>query len=220
MHTNHRRSIITGLALAFAVILTGCATADPDPGITGGAPAAESSGTLDQLIADGLANAKSDFQRQVLEKAQETGQISEADWKEANNQHKECMAAKGYTIEIIYQGSRALVQGEADNTGSVDEQKAAGERSQQANTECYEKTAAFINEIYAYLNGGQESGGMDGDTVQRAVLACLIDRGLAPDNTSYDEFLADLEQNGGKQFAPNGQKNEAEIAKCWMENTQ
>ncbi|MDJ1370252.1 hypothetical protein C7K25_02495 [Gulosibacter molinativorax] len=222
MKTHYRRRFATILALAGALLITGCASTETDPApaspdanvIDGG-----NTSTLDLLISDGLANAQSDFQREVLQEARESGQISEDDWKEANNQYKACLVAKGYEVEVIYNGTDVLIQGEAETEGTVDEQKAAGELRQQADRECYEKTSAFINEIYSYLNGGQQAGGLDGDTVQRAVLACLIDRDLVPSDTSYDGFLADLEQNGGKQFTPNGQENEEDIAACWVENT-
>ena len=220
MRNPYSGRLATLFVLAGALLMSGCAGTDPSPApsdaevIDGGA-----NSTLDQLIADGRANAQSDFQKEVLQEAQQSGQISEEDWKEANNQYKECLVAKGYNVEVIYEGTDVLIQGEAETEGTVDEQKAAGEQRQQADRECYAKTSAFINEIYAYLNGGQQAGGLDGDTVQRAVLACLIERDLVPEDTSYDEFVADLEQNGGKQFTPNGQENEEDIAACWVENT-
>jgi len=222
MRTQSLRSLAT-LAFAAAVLLTGCTAgspsaaeppAGPSAGSTDGGGGAGSSDMLDQMIADGLANAKSDFQREVLTQAQETGTISEADWKEAHSQEKKCLADQGYTVEMIYEGTKVLTQSEIDEN----ESSADAEKRKQASMECYEKTSSFINEIYSYLNGDGEAG-MDGDTVQRAVLACLIERELVPAELAYDEFVADLEQNDGKQYAPNGQPNEEEIAQCWIENT-
>lgn len=218
MHFKPLRTL-TVFALAAAMMLTGCA---PGTGnatdMTGGAPnSAEGSvpsDTLEQMIADGLANAKSDFQREVLTKAKTTGEISEADWKEANNQNKECLAAKGFNVEILYEGTKVLVQHEINES----ETQAQAEEWNQATQTCYEKTSSFINEIYSYLAGDENGQGFDGDTAQRAVLACLIERKLVPADTSYDEFVADLEQNNGKQFSGQGQPNEKDFTQCWVEN--
>ncbi|MCX4471354.1 hypothetical protein OOK41_13725 [Micromonospora sp. NBC_01655] len=212
-------ALLAALCVTSALALTGCSTAPETPAAEPSVAAPSDgggAGAVDKLIRDGLANAKSDFQKEVLTTAKDTGKISEADWKEANNRFKDCLAAKGYQIELIFQGSKVLTQTVA---GSGDRSEADKQADAKASQECYEKTSAFINEVYALLaGGGQEKP--DGDATQRAVLACLIDRGLVPEDTKYDEFLADLEQ-GGKQFTPQqGSKNEAAVAKCWVENTQ
>lgn len=216
---NRGFALIAALCVASALTLTGCTTTPVPPSTEPSAvsPGADGgTGALDKLIQDGLANAKSDFQKEVLKTAKDTGKISEADWKEANNRFKECLAAKGYQVELVFQGSKVLTQTVADDG---DRSEADKQADAEASQECYEKTSAFINEVYALLAGGGQDK-PDGDTTQRAVLACLIDRGLAPKGTSYDEFLADLEQ-GGKQFTPQeGSSNQEAVAKCWIENTQ
>ena len=40
-----------------------------------------------------------------------------------------------------------------------------------------------------------------------------------PNGTSYDEFLADLEQQNGQGFNPDGGPDEELIAACWVEMT-
>ncbi|MFB9748107.1 hypothetical protein [Leifsonia shinshuensis] len=169
--------------------------------------------TLDSLISDGLRQAKSEFQKEVLTKARETGSISEADWKEANNRYKACLDEQGYAADLLYDGSKVLMAFDADSN----ESEAAKKTRQAADLACYQKTSAFINEVYAYLNGGSDRP--DADAVQRAVLACLIDRKLVPADTSYDQFLADLEQNEGKQFGAQSAADEEAVTKCWIENT-
>lgn len=213
MLTSALRRALAGLALVSVLALAGCSSTPPEPRPSNSG--SNGSETLTQMIDTGLANAQSDFQEEVLTEAKKTGQISEADWKEANNRYKTCLTEQGFQVEIIYRGSTVQIQGEVDGKQTPADREAR----QKADLSCYQKTAAHINEIYAYLNDDGSGNGLDGDTVQRAVLACLIDRELAPADTTYDEFVADLEQNDGKQFAPNGQDNEAEITKCWMENT-
>lgn len=205
------------LAVTLALTFTGCSSA-PETSTPAPPAQTETSGQSDalaQLIEEGLAQAESDFQREVLTEAKETGQISEADWKEANNRFKECMADLGRDVEIIYEGSRALVMEEADGPDKQAMENNAAERNQE-NMQCHKKTSGFINEVYEYINGN--SGGSV-DDVQRAVLNCLIERELIPADTTYEQFVTDLEQNEGKQYGPSGGDNEEEMTACWIENT-
>ncbi len=205
------------LAATLALTFTGCSSA---PELDTPAPPTQTeqsgqSDALTQLIEDGLAQAESDFQVDVLTKAKETGQISEADWKEANNRFKECMADLGRDVEIVYEGSRALVMEEADTLNKDDMQGTSADRNQDT-IQCQKKTNGFINEIYEYINGNSAGSA---DDVQRAVLTCLIERELVPADTTYEQFVTDLEQNEGKQYSPSGGDNEDEITACWIENT-
>lgn len=202
-------AVVGGLAFA------GCAPSDssqeqPSPSTS------SSSDALSQMIEEGLAEAESDFQREVLTKAKRSGEVSEADWKEANNRYKTCLADQGYDVELIFQGSKVQTIRDAEEGEAGDANNADTQKRQQVDIECYAKTSAFINEIYDYING---TGGMDGDQVQRAVLQCLLDRGLVPKDTTYDEFLADLDQGEGQQFNPKGGPNEEKIMECWVEMT-
>lgn len=203
------------LAATLALTFTGCSST---PEVKTPAPPTQSeqsgqSDALTQLIEEGLAQAGSDFQVEVLTKAKETGQISEADWKEANNRFKECMADLGRDVEIVYEGSRALVMEEAGTLNEDDMEGSAADRNQDT-VQCQKKTNGFINEIYEYINGNSAGSS---DDVQRAVLNCLIERELVPADTTYEQFVTDLEQNEGKQYS--GGDNEDEITACWIENT-
>lgn len=193
--------------------LVGCA----QHGSVGDEARGENAGKLEQVISDGLSAANSDWQVEVLSRAQESGNISEQDWKEANSRYLACVEDKGYSGEIIYEGAEAFLQTEVDPGLSEAEMVAEDMKTQVDTLECYDKTSAYINEAYLYLNGGLAD--TDVDSLQRAVLACLIDGDLVPKETTYEEFAADLEQNDGKQFMPNGQANETAIAKCWEENS-
>lgn len=209
-----RRGLVA-LAVVSGLALAGCApsatTQEPVPPST-----SSSSDALNQLIEDGLAEAGSDFQKEVLTKAKQSGEISEADWKEANNRYKSCMADQGYEVELVFQGSKVQTIRDAEEGETGDADNSVNRKRQQVDIECYAKTSAFINEVYDYING---TGSMDGDQIQRAVFKCLVDRGLVPKDTTYDEFLADLEQQGGKGFNPEGGPHEAEIRACWVETT-
>lgn len=170
MQTSLLRRAAACLALVAAMALAGCAgspSASPSAASNDG-----SSDALTQMIDDGIAQAQSDFQKEVLTRAKETGTISEADWKEANNRYKACLSEQGIQAEIVYQGSKVQVQAVQSGKDTPESREA----SQKADLACYQKTSAFINEIYAYLNDDGSGNGMDGDTAQRAVLKCLIDR--------------------------------------------
>lgn len=202
-------TVVGGLALAGCAASTNDQEAPPPSSST-------SSDALEQLIEDGLAEAESDFQKEVLTKAKQSGEISEADWKEANNRYKSCLADQGYEVELVFQGSKVQTIRDAEEGETGDPNNPNTQKRQRIDIECYAKTSAFINEVYDYING---NGGMDGDQMQRAVLQCLLDRGLVPKDTTYDEFLADLDQGDGQQFNPEGGPDEEQIMECWIEMT-
>lgn len=203
------------LALVAGLFLTGCsAAADPD----GSAPVsstqqADSGATEDAnlatLIDRGLQEVQSDFQREVLQKAKDTGELSEADWKEANNRFVQCAEDGGLEVELMYQGAEVQYISPAGED-STEEQRAM---ENELVLECEMKTNAFIKEVYAYLN---QSGGSGEDyAMERAIMACLVDRDLAPEDITFEQFMADLE-TGTSEFAPGASE---EHAACWMENS-
>lgn len=205
--------------IALASLASGCSqdrpTADdPAPGTP--EQSAPASGTLESLIADGLREAGSDFQRELLEQVRKTGELSEADWKEANNRYVACMAEHGRTIELVYQGATVLEREQADQGGLTDHEAAQDERI-KTEQECMMKTKAFINEVYAYLHGETNPGNsVDGETVERKILACLIERGLVPEDSTYEQFINDLNTNEGREF---GGGSSEEAGACWRDNT-
>lgn len=174
-----------------------------------------STDTLKELIDDGLANAKSDFQKQVLKKVQEKGELGEADWKEANEQCKACLIAAGQSVELVYEGTQILIKGEV-NEGSEPGNEEAQQREREQDTECYEKTSMYINEIYAYLN--DEGSAQNHEEVERAVYDCLIETGLIPKDTTFDEFSAELPQDEGPQISDEETPVD-EQAECWEKVT-
>ena len=205
------------IAVAFFTGCTSAGTSSGDASLPGAGGSNEKAGetdVLDMLIEDGLANAKSDFQREVIAEAKKSGVISEADWKEANNRYVECLTLKGHKVELIYEGTKVLTVEETSERESEQERQ----RRRRSDHECYEKTSAFINDIYTHLNGGPGSE-KSGDEVLRAVFACLIDRELVPKDTTFDQFAADLQTNEGKAFGGEGEPNDEAFANCWKENT-
>lgn len=214
------KKLIPTLTLAALVALaSGCGqdadTADDPP--TGTAQQGDpASGTLEALIADGLREAGSDFQRELLQQVRDTGELSEADWKEANSRYVACMAEHGRTIELVYQGATVLEREQADQ-GSLTNHEATQDERIKTEQECMMKTKAFINEVYAYLHGEANPGdSADGETVERKILACLIERGLVPKDSTYEQFLNDLNTNEGREFGGGASE---EAAACWRDNT-
>ncbi|UBH05876.1 hypothetical protein K8P10_001387 [Leucobacter sp. Psy1] len=194
-------------AVLTALLLAGCTSGSPEE------PAPEEPETLAQMIEEGLANAQSDFQREVLEKAKETGEISEADWKEANNQKKECMAAMGYEMDVVYEGSKVLWIMDLDEAEDEEAQK----KRDRDTIDCSEKTSAYIDEIYSFLAGDQP--GADGSDPLRAVFDCLVKNDLIPKDTTFDEFQASSGYDEDEQPSDEESPEDEAIAKCWADNT-
>ncbi len=195
-------------ALLCSLFLIGCSTLPAHPS----GSTEDDSGVLGKMLDDGLANAPSEFQQEVLMKFKKSGVLGESEWKEANNRRKNCFIEKGYAAEVVYVGSNAQMRVEVEGVETPAEQ----ERRRQVDVDCYQQTSAYINEIYDYLNGGSHR--YEGDAVERAVFECLVKRELIPHHTKYDEFLSDLENNEGKQFSSNGSKNGEDFSRCWAEN--
>ncbi len=211
---------LAGVALLSLLPLTACsapnaetAPVGPRTNTAGSAPSIDS---LNKLIDSVRNDVKSDFQKKILDKAKQTGEITESDWKEANNKFVTCMAELGASVQLQFDGARVQYLRDAE-TGTKRDDEAAKQKRADQHLECYSKTSMGINEVYQYLN--ESSASTDGDEIQRAVLKCLIERKLVPESTTYDEFLADLQKDGPREFSPSGQENEEEIAKCWIENT-
>lgn len=201
-------AVVTAIVLPLTLLLSGCAE-DSEARVD------ESENTLQALIDDGLANAKSDFQKEVLSKAQESGEISEADWKEANEQYESCLIDAGQNVELVYEGSQVLVKGEVNEGGEPGDDETR-QREREENAKCYEKTSMYINEIYAYLNdGGTEQ---DHEEVERAVYECLIETGVIPKDTTFDEFASELAKDEGPQIS-NEETPVDEQAECWEKVT-
>lgn len=197
-------AVVFAIVLPFTLLLSGC-SGDTEMRVD------ESTDTLQELIDDGLANAKSDFQKQVLKKVQEKGELSEADWKEANEQYKACLIAAGHDVELVYEGTQVLIKGKVSEGGEPGDEEAQ-QREREQDTECYEKTSMYINEIYAYLN--DDGSEQDHEEVERAVHECLIDTGVLPESTTFEEFSAELKKDEGPQIS-NEDTPEDEQAECW-----
>lgn len=200
--------VLAAIVLPLSLLLSGCAE-DTEMRVD------KSTNALQELIDDGLANAKSDFQKEVLNQAQKSGEISEADWKEANEQYKSCLIAAGQDVELVYEGAQVHVRGEAKEGGDPTDEKAQQQEREQ-DIECYEKTSMYINEIYAYLNGdGSEH---DSEEIERSVYDCLIETGVIPPETTFDEFSSELSKDEGPQIS-NEDTPEDEQAECWEKAT-
>lgn len=185
-----RTSVLAAAVLTSAVFLGGC-SAQPT------APNDNTSDALQEMIADGLANAPSDFQQEVLAEAQKSGEISEASWKEANEQYQSCLTDLGRNVELVYVGAQVQIRGEVEADEAIDE--ASRQKEREEDTACYEKTSMYINEIYAYLH--DDSAEEENDQLERAVYACLIETKVIPKDTTFEEFSAELAAGGDTKFS-------------------
>lgn len=208
----HRTPIwrAASLSLVLAAVLGGCSTntsssAEEDS-------TAQTSDSVSELIEDGLANAQSEFQREVLEKAQKSGTISEADWKEANNQFLDCMIDKGHDMELVYEGSQVMVRGEAGANEAPGGDEAEQTARQEDFSDCSAKTSDYINEIYSYLNS--DGSTQDPEEIERAVYDCLIESEVIPKDTTFDEFSRELSSGEGTQVTDENTP-EGEYDACW-----
>ncbi|WP_029088612.1 hypothetical protein [Brevibacterium album] len=206
-------------ALSACLLLTACSAPAEEPSSTDpAAPQEQPAGsgaddTLAQLIDKGLEQVQSDFQREVLQKAKETGEVSEADWKEANNRLAQCAKDGGLEIELMYQGAEVQYISPA-GTDSTEETRA---KENELILECEMKTNAFIKDAYAYLNGSQGPG--EDYALERAVLACLIDKELVPEGTTLEQFLASMNNDDAtSRTDESSTEGNEEYDACWREN--
>lgn len=197
---------------SLALVLGACSsTTDSADGTQGSTTASGSAGSssIDALIEEGLAADIDDVQRQILSTAQKTGEVSEADWKEANNRYVQCMSERGHSYQVSYQGTEVVFTRESASGGNGQEDVAEKNDA----LECGTLTNTYVNGLYQYLYGSDPV--QNSQDMERAVLACLIDKGLVPDSTTFDEFSADLSQ-GGTQFMGEGDPRQAEFEECWV----
>jgi hypothetical protein len=181
---------LAAVALFGGAALVGCAAADGAAGDPTTSVAPLLVAYIDSLFED--PDGMTDFQRDILLRARQTGAVSEADWKEANNLTVACLQERGFPTEVSYEGAETIFQTFPDPQ-QTDEQRA---QMRAAITDC-SKLSVQVNSLYRYIYG--DPANQDPNHVPRAIYDCLIEADLIPESTAYEEFFADFSSQGGTE---------------------
>jgi hypothetical protein len=189
-------------------LLAGCATNTQSPTAATASLAPVIVESLSQAEAEGI----DEFSAEVLQEVRVTGEISEADWKQANNNWIACVASLGASGSIEYQGTHTQY------TVAVPPELAPDTAGANAVMDSVDRLCTdrnrWVNIIYDLLY--RASWKSDPRQVDERVIACLQERGLAPDSLTYEELEADIDAGDASRYGPSS--SEA-VAACWQENS-
>ncbi|MDR1449812.1 MAG: hypothetical protein LBI84_06380 [Propionibacteriaceae bacterium] len=166
------------------------------------------------VIARGLAADPDDFSAQVLQQAQQTGQISEADWKQANANWISCIKSLGFEADVFYEGTNVTYHVALSNEVSQMDEAGRAAVRQTIRQTCDERTNTYVNMAYDSLY--RESWKNDPRQVDERVIACLQQAGLASETLTYEELEADLAAGEASRYGPSS--SDAAQA-CWRDNS-
>ncbi|MDR0592315.1 MAG: hypothetical protein LBG60_03455 [Bifidobacteriaceae bacterium] len=197
---------VTAVAAAAGVaILAGCAPtgqaapgqaapsagrADATPGPTGFGPSTQadpppSAADPRQLASLGLdSGGVGDSQRQVLERFLETGDLLEADWKQANADNVACMEELGHRTSTVYEGATA-VESMTDMGGT---QAEAIQRASDSEA-CATRHSRYVNAVYAALRGDAAADAIG--QADDAIRLCYIDKGIITEEVTAQRWQLD-----------------------------
>jgi len=171
--------------LLVVCVSAGCATQQNE----GMSEAAETAGTLDGTLVDQFEVAReratSDFEREILDRAMENGELTQKDYEEAFNRYQECTEAAGLdeTFRKMPSGLYRLVDmGGADSEGDM----AAG---METSTECADGTLMRVESMY----GVQVGNPYLLDDNRAAVIQCLYEEGHVEADYTVEECDRHLE---------------------------
>lgn len=194
MRTRSRWNVLAGLALAVSLALTGCAGSPDTDGTTGTAPSGNTNtnggGTnvadspFTPVIQEYLDMATTDFEREALTRALETGKVSEADYKEAVNLFLQCMNGKGIKTEAVPDPNTGVVSYHTE--GDVDDAT-----YQPAFEECSMGTIFLVGSLYDQMATNPDNA----DPID-LIVQCLIRKGVYPEGFTKEEFL-NISKNAG-----------------------
>lgn len=197
-------TVLAGALMAGA-LLTGCSPAGGEATPSGGEKIAAS---LDALFDQYLARDDlSEFERAVLERAKETGEISAEDYEDAHAQEAACMKDAGYDIGYeklangLYKSSPHLPQlaDNAENGKQVDAYMADSE-------ECAQGVSIVIESLYTLQQGNPDLL-VDQD---EAAVQCLRKAGLVPGDYTAETFAAELPKSfSSSPFDPSSDSAQA-----------
>jgi hypothetical protein len=160
----------TGLALLLLSGLFGC---------SGSSNRTETEGSGPPLVLPATT--------QILLEARLTGVVSEADWKEANENSVRCVIDRGYSAKnawIPYRGLDAILETLADSSQETQILLADFQN-------CHVRYGFYVSGLYSYLYGGQS--GNKSDDIPQQIYQCLLERNLIPASVNFDEYLVDFE---------------------------
>lgn len=183
--------MLTSLALT-ATALSGCGAdtgTGTDTGTTDDRPTSTGeevlAGSMTELFAQYLDDESlSDFERDVLERAAETGTIPQADYDEAFTRYQQCVSDLGYT-ETWTQ----LPSGVYQVTPPVLDSQEATDRYAEQTTECATGTIMVVEALF-----NQQQVNPDLLSDSRAVAVdCLLEGGFVDGSYTVEDFDRDLE---------------------------
>lgn len=162
-------------ALAAVLTLTGCfagTTSDP-----AGVLAPSFQALYEQALAQ---EDLSDWDRAALEKARETGYISQADYVEGADLFEECMRAAGheFTRKTLLNGVIEFQPPQIEVTDAQIDAEAAAQH------QCYSTTFLVTQELFSLQ---QANPGLLAD-FELATVNCLREAGVVGDDFTKDDF--------------------------------
>ncbi|WP_156366554.1 hypothetical protein [Microbacterium sp. No. 7] len=134
------------------------------------------------LIEEALSGEMSDWDRAVLERARETGQISHADYLEGVGLYEDCMAAAGIPL-VRTDHPNGLVELQP---GAVPAGDDGDEQLLRTNHECMSETYGTTQDLYGFQRGNPD---LLRDSAE-VVVRCLADAGVIDDQFDRDDFQA------------------------------
>jgi hypothetical protein len=168
--------------LAGVPVLAGC---DDPGGDASPAPTQEVlASSLTDLFEQQLQNPNlSEFERDVFQRAVESGEIPQADYDEAFQRYEQCVSDLGYQ-----ESWRQLPTGVYQITPPVFDDDADLERYAEEATDCADGTTMRIEMVFV-----QQQGNPDLLADPRAVaVRCLVEGGFVDASYTADDFEEDL----------------------------
>ncbi|MEA5453688.1 hypothetical protein SPF06_03040 [Sinomonas sp. JGH33] len=165
----------TASALLTVVALAGCVSVTPDQ-----TPPRKIAGSFDELLDHRLSLPDlNDFEREVYQRAKESGRISQADHDEAYSRLSACMTESGKPITL-----RKLKNGLYRITSTPLDPNESTEHAIAIISSCEDSTTGFIPELFQIQQVNPE---LIGDSFE-VTYRCLERAGLVPDGYSLERF--------------------------------
>lgn len=192
MRAGKFRIALVSLALG-ALALAGCsAQAEPEeaaPSQGAQEVLASSMTELFQQYLDG--DNLTDFEREVLERAMETGEISQADYDEAFSRYIQCTTDLGYEEKWT-----KLPSGLYQVTPQVFDSQEDVDKYAEQSTSCADGTIIIIESLF-----NQQQNNPDLLADPRAIaVQCLLEGGFIDASYTVDDFDRDMKDPGSASF--------------------
>ena len=173
-----------------ALLLAGCSSG-PTVMETDSPRVAES---LTDLVRQFLKDDKlSAFEKEVLERTEKTGRLEAADYEEAYNHLRRCLATRSLTLPVSKLNNGLYQVSAPDSLKGTEIDKWVDEYGQ-----CSEGTIKVIETLY----GAQQTNpDLLSDGAQVAV-SCLIRSGHLPPDYTRDRFEKLIRERGGRDSFP------------------